>query len=389
MTAKSNWRAILVAFSIGVVGAAQVGRIAPTIDVMRDDLDLSLTTMGWMASLVTLAPACLGLFAGYWVIKWGPRSILIAGLVILSVSVLLAGMSPSALLLLIARCLEGMGYLAIIVAAPTLISRESNTADLPRSLALWGTFFTLGLSVASILGGAISDAFGWRTWVFANFGFLVMTSIYAAIALPVDPGRIENASAHHAVERRLPQAPWLLGLAFLGLTLLSLALLTMMPTFLAETQGMSSGTAGRLTGLVALASIAGSAVYGLTTGRLTTKAILIGAACLLIISAFPTFQTGASTRVVIISATTAVFASGILIAFTFATVPRVVDDQTQIAPANGLIAQFGSVGALLGPPMVGYGVSKLGWIALSGMITLFTASFLILALGATRAVVTR
>ena len=47
---------------------------------------------------------------------------------------------------------------------PTLIAAASSDRDRPAALALWGTFFTVGLSLAAIAGGWLSEDLGWRGW---------------------------------------------------------------------------------------------------------------------------------------------------------------------------------------------------------------------------------
>ena len=73
--------------------------------------------------------AVLGLAAGYWVVRRGPRFALFAGLAVLFVGLVVATASPSMTVMLFARVAEGLGYLAIVVAAPTLIAREASAKD--------------------------------------------------------------------------------------------------------------------------------------------------------------------------------------------------------------------------------------------------------------------
>jgi len=60
MATKTNWKAILAVYLIGVAAAAQVGRIAPAANSLREDMAMGLTTYGWMVSLITFASAVLG-----------------------------------------------------------------------------------------------------------------------------------------------------------------------------------------------------------------------------------------------------------------------------------------------------------------------------------------
>ena len=388
MATKSNWKAILAVYLIGVAAAAQVGRIVPAANSLREDMAMGLSTYGWMVSLITFASAVLGLAAGYWVVRRGPRFALFAGLAVLFVGLVVATASPSMTVMLFARVAEGLGYLAIVVAAPTLIAREASAKDSARSLALWGTFFPLGISTAAITGGLLSELFGWRVWFGVNAAVLLPVAVLALVSVPADPGTPQQRSS--AADGRqllslLPVSAWLIGLGLLSVTLITLALLSMLPVFLMERHEHSQRTAGGITGAVAMTSILGSLLYGWVANRISENRIVLGAAALLLASAFPAFHPVAAVPVTVAFAALAIFATGVLVASVFAAVPRLVPSPERIGPANGLIAQIGSVGALTGPPIIGFFIATSGWTALPVMILIFTLSFVGFAISANAA----
>jgi len=292
---QTNWRAVLIAYVVGVVAAIQVGRVAPATDALRADIGLDLATLGWAVSLITLASAFLGLAAGYLVVQRGARQILVFGLITLAAGAGLAAFSNSVTMLLLVRSLEGVGYLGIVVAAPTLIARVATPKDAPIALALWGTFFTLGLSIAAIAGGWLSETLGWRGWYFVNVVLLVSVVPLAYRSLPKDR-KSDIIRARAAINMQLPAACWLLGAAFFGVTLLSLALLSMLPSFLIEARRMSPAAAGGMTGIVALASIGGSFAYGALANRSGQRRVIFAAVALLVVAAVPAFRVGLSLQ---------------------------------------------------------------------------------------------
>ncbi len=306
---------------------------------------------------------------------------------VLFVGLVLATLSPSKTVMLLARMAEGLGYLAIVVAAPTLIAREASGRDTARSLALWGTFFPLGISTAAITGGLLSELFGWRVWFGINAATLVPIALMTLASVPADPGVQQRSPAAGSRQplSLLPVSAWLLGLGLLSVTLITLALLSMLPVFLMESHGRSQQTAGGITGAVAMTSILGSLLYGWVANRIGETTILMSAAVLLLVSAFPAFDPAAVVPVTVAFAALAIFATGVLVASVFAAVPRLVPSPDDIGPANGLIAQIGSVGALNGPPIIGFFIASSGWTALTVMIVIFTLSFLSFAISANAA----
>lgn len=375
MIQKSNWRAILSAFLVGVAGAIQVGRIAPVATFIQEDLQLDLPTVGWLVSLITLSSAVLGLIAGYWVVRAGLRTSLVIGAFAMGACAAVAALAPTVPMLLGARIVEGLGYLVVVVVAPTLIAREAAPKDAPFALALWGTFFTLGLSIAAFAGGALVEPVGWRSWFFASAGIVVVTAIAALVTIPKDQIEDADRSKVWKTVSEMPKASWFLGAAFLGLTLLALSILSLLPTFLVQEHEFTPGAAGSVTGSVALASIVGSLCYGVFAHRMSEIIIAASAGLVLIVGAFLAFAGEAAPFQIVTFAAVAVLMSGILVAQTFAAVPRVARTSHLIGPTNGLVAQLGSVGALTGPPVIGALITSVGWSVVPFVVAGFTLSF--------------
>ncbi|MEM1078127.1 MAG: MFS transporter [Pseudomonadota bacterium] len=378
MTERSDWRAIMAAFLVGVAGAIQVGRVAPVATRLQQDLHLDLVTIGWLVSLITLVSALLGLFAGHWVERAGLRTALTIGAGLIGICALFSAVVASVPALIATRIVEGIGYLFVVVAAPTLIARTATARDAPFALAIWGTFFTLGLSIAAFAGGVASEIVGWRGWFLLSAAGMLAAAAIAHTSIPRDGTAAPSGPRIRETIRAMPRASWLLGAAFLGLTLLALSILSLLPVFLVQEHGLAPGSAGAVTGSVALASIAGSLSYGVLANRVPDKVVAMGAAIALVAAAFPTFASGAAQGQVIPCAAVAVFMSGVLVAQTFAAVPRVAGAPGLIGPSNGLVAQLGSVGALTGPPLLGALIARADWSAVPIVATGFSLSFLLL-----------
>lgn len=375
MVQKSDWRTILVAFAVGVAGAMQVGRIAPSADIILRDLQVDLSTIGWLVSLITLASAVLGLLAGHWVKRIGYKASLVIGALMMGAFAIVPALFPTVSILMSARVIEGLGYLIVVVAAPTLIAHKATTKDASFALALWGTFFTLGLSISAFAGGTLTQAFGWRVWFLGSAAIVLLSGIVAFAAITeVQDEATDSLDAWRTI-KKLSAASWLLGAAFLGLTLLALSVLSLLPAFLVEAHSLTSSSSGTATGFVASASIIGSLCYSRLASRLTDRSITIGSCCMLVISVFVAFGESAAPLHAIAFAAVAVMMSGILVAQTFSSVPKVAGSIGLIGPTNGLVAQLGSLGALSGPPMIGNVVSQMSWNAVPPVVTCFTISF--------------
>jgi EmrB/QacA subfamily drug resistance transporter len=125
----------------------------------------SLTGIQWVVDAYALALAALILTAGALADRYGRRLVFMTGVVLFTVSSLLCGLAWSVAALDIARAVQGIGGAALFATALALIGHEYRGPERFGALAVWGA--TVGAAVASgpLVGGILTDAFGWR-WIF-------------------------------------------------------------------------------------------------------------------------------------------------------------------------------------------------------------------------------
>jgi EmrB/QacA subfamily drug resistance transporter len=128
-------------------------------------LDADLTGLQWVVDAYALALASLILTAGSLADRFGRRLLFMFGVVIFTGASLLCGLAWNITALDVARGLQGIGGAALFATALALIGHEYRGPARFGALAVWGA--TVGAAVASgpLVGGILTDAFGWR-WVF-------------------------------------------------------------------------------------------------------------------------------------------------------------------------------------------------------------------------------
>jgi EmrB/QacA subfamily drug resistance transporter len=125
----------------------------------------SLTGIQWVVDAYALSLAALILTAGALADRYGRRALFMTGVVLFTASSLLCGLAWSIVALDVARALQGIGGAALFATALALIGHEYRGPERFGALAVWGA--TVGAAVASgpLVGGILTDAFGWR-WIF-------------------------------------------------------------------------------------------------------------------------------------------------------------------------------------------------------------------------------
>ena len=132
---------------------------------MQEQFDASLTGLQWVVDAYALSLAGLILTAGALADRYGRRLVFITGIVLFTLSSLLCGLAWNIAALDVARALQGIGGAALFATALALIGHEYRGPDRFEALAVWGA--TIGAAVASgpLVGGLLTDGFGWR-WIF-------------------------------------------------------------------------------------------------------------------------------------------------------------------------------------------------------------------------------
>lgn len=364
--AATRWRVVGATIAVGVVAMIQTGKTAPALPLIGRELDIGMVTAGWIASMVSLAGALLGFAAGVFVDRIGCRRALLLGAACLLVGSAAGALAAAAPVLLAARFVEGVGWIAIMVAATPMIAFATASRDRGLALGLWSAYYPTGMIVVLLAASGLVDALGWRAlWL---LGAALSAAVMAAFALATageapaaGPVRFAFADIGHALSR----APvWLLALVFLIQTQASFSLMTWLPTLLIDQLGRSVATAAILTaGFVALfvpANILGGWLVR-HDGRRAWLAFLIGGAGIglmpgLMFADLPEWQRFAGAALFPLT-------TGLVAGAVYAAIPVFAPSPRQIGAAGGVVLQGATLGALAGPPLLASVVVSFSWNA--------------------------
>lgn len=366
MSSRGSWLAILVIYAAGVAAAAQLGKLSALLPPMQHDLGLDLTVAALLVSLLEIGGATLGLFAGVVISRVGARRALLAGLLLLAVAA--AGMAATSAVagMFLWRIVEAVAYLAVAVAAPTLTIATASPAQRSSALALWSTFFPVGFATGSILAGLGVEVAPWR-WVLLGSAALTALLLLPSWRLPTPPEAAPRR-AGGARPTRAPLGAWLMAIGFACYTTFEVGLLAVMPAYFTGQRGVSPSTAGLITGAAAFASVLGglAAAWWMRRDRPLGGFTAFGVAvpALLLFAVFTPSE--GSWLWPAVAATLLNAISGAVPAVVFARLPDAVGPGGDMATANGLLAQGGASGSLLGPPLLAAAASHWGWPAAAG-----------------------
>ncbi|MHB9864548.1 MFS transporter [Streptomyces sp. YIM S03343] len=143
-------------------------------------LGFSSQTLQWVISAYAVAFGGFLLLGGRACDLWGPRRIFILGLSLYGVSSLLGGLATEPGVLIAARAVQGIGGAFLFPATLTLVSTKfAEGKERNRAFAVWGTAGGSGMILGSLLGGVLTQAFGWESVFFVNVPLAALAIVFA------------------------------------------------------------------------------------------------------------------------------------------------------------------------------------------------------------------
>jgi EmrB/QacA subfamily drug resistance transporter len=171
-----------------VLDAGIVGVALPSL---VKGLGFAQNDLSWVTNAYTLMFGGFLLLGGRLADYFGRRRMFMGGLILFSVASLVGSMSPSPGWLIGARAIQGFAAAIVSPAALSLllISFPDNTdaekAERNKALGVWGAVAGAGGAVGLILGGMLTDWFGWEACFWVNVPIGVAAALLAPRVLPV------------------------------------------------------------------------------------------------------------------------------------------------------------------------------------------------------------
>ncbi|WP_264674018.1 MDR family MFS transporter [Brachybacterium subflavum] len=124
-----------------------------------------LSHYNWIATAAMLVSAVAVPIVGKLSDLYGRRWFYLAGLAIFMIGSILAGMSTNFWFLVFARAVQGLGMGTLMPLSQTIIGDIIPPRQRGKYQGLMGAVFGVSSVVGPLIGGSITDSFGWR-WLF-------------------------------------------------------------------------------------------------------------------------------------------------------------------------------------------------------------------------------
>lgn len=357
------WPAVALVTLAGAMASAHVGKLPPSMPLIRAEMGFSLVAGGFLLSLFNVLGMVVAVLFGGLADRLGRARLVGAGFLCLMAGGAMGALAPGLGLLMASRLLEGVGFVAITVSLPYVMGAAAAPDDRGLALGIWSIYHPFGMALAMLSAPLFLHLMGWRGlwWLIVALlplvGWAVLRQMQR-LELP-PPGRspflglARDAFAHRGFQ--------ILALVFCAYAFQWVTLMAWLPTFLTESLGTDLAGAALVTALVVLINVPGCLFGGylVRKGASAGPMVMAGTAIMALTTLgifLPVLPDG--TRIALALGFS--FFGGLIPPSLFNAVPRLAPSTSHISAGNGMLMQGSAIGQFVGPPLVALAVSAGG-----------------------------
>lgn len=262
---NATWFVVVIC---GVIAAMHIWKLPSALTEVQADLSISLVQAGLLLGLVQLAGMLGGIPASIMGERVGLRRAMVLGLTLLVAGTVASALATTSEVMMSARALEGIGYLAVTVVAPALIRREAPTHRLTIAMGAWAGFQGMATFIAVLGSSLLLQVTDWRMWYWI-MAVITMAGIplllkYTAQDPPREGG--VGAAFHRVWVTMRSWKPWVAGAVFSCYTVQWTAVIGFLPTVYQE-YGVGTVLGGALSAVAGGVNAVGAVMAGFLLQR--------------------------------------------------------------------------------------------------------------------------
>lgn len=370
-----SWGSIWLVYIYSVLCAASISKLVPIEGQIEGAFHTTPAGVGVAISIIAVSSIFAATIGGGIIDRIGARRSIIGTSVFLVFCNILAFFSSSMEMLDVARLLEGIEFIGIIVAAPALIMATTSGRRRVQAMTLWSTYTPAGVGIGLLLAVPFAGTAAWR-WTFIVHGALFALAAAFGWLLPEIPREAAQQSALHRragwtdfLEIYREWRPWKLSISNALLVSIGLGTSTVIPRYFARIHHVSVATSSSIlaAGYVPMIFAGIGAGYLLTRG-IRPITVYIGITVAGIVSGLLVYAPWSSFSIAMAATFVWLPCTGAAVAVLMALLPSVVRDPSRGGAAMGLVGQVMAVGNFFTPPIYLALIPRGNWLDFLALI---------------------
>ncbi|WP_245497773.1 MFS transporter [Rhizobium ruizarguesonis] len=177
--------ACVLASSMAFIDATALPVVLPRL---RSEFGVDLVAVQWVLNGYMLALASLTMIGGALADVYGKARMLALGCLLFGLASAACAMAPSSAWLIAARIMQGASAAIVTPASLALIGATYPHAERNRAIGIWAAASALTTAGGPVLGGWLTETFGWPSVFWINPPIAVVTVGLLLISAPKDGG---------------------------------------------------------------------------------------------------------------------------------------------------------------------------------------------------------
>ena len=165
----------LTAFSVytTVISARKIGM----------ELGMGVGTLSWVSTIFLLAAAMFQIPFGKLSDLYGRKKVFLIGVVIFTISSVLLALTSTSITFIVFRFVQGLGAALIYATGNAILTATFPASQRGKVIGINVTGVYIGLTLSPLLGGIMTENFGWRSqfWFNIPFGVLIVLLVLLKI----------------------------------------------------------------------------------------------------------------------------------------------------------------------------------------------------------------
>lgn len=361
-------------------------KVPPALPAMQAELQLALVESGFLHTVMYGIGGAAGVFCGALADRFGQKRAVLLGMGSLLAGGLLGAASSRYEWILVARFLDGVGFLLVAVSAASLLVTATLPRDRLTAFAIWSCYMPTGGTLILLLAPLALVTLGWRSLWLGLAAYTALTLALVAMWVPAPALGGGIGSLRLLRESLVRPGILLLCLVFVCYVGQWVSVMTWLPTFVVAERGASAATASLLTAAFVAMNIPGNLLGGyLLKRRVARSTVTAMSAAGMGLSAVGLLSSGVPDPIRFACVLAFSMLGGMIPSTVFAGTAVHAKSPQHIATTNGMVMQTSHLSQFAVPIVVAWVASRWGgWSPTLGVMLLLSLIGVAAGLGIAR-----
>src|SRR5712691_17334 len=164
-SARQKWLVTVAVMAGTFLAVMDVSVVNVSMPHMMGNFGQTLSAITWVATSYSIAEMLMVTMAGWWSALVGRKRLYLASFVLFTLGSILAGTAQTFTQMLCYRVIQGLGGGSLVPLSQAILRETYPPEEQGMAMAIFGMGVVLAPAMGPILGGWLTDNYGWP-WVF-------------------------------------------------------------------------------------------------------------------------------------------------------------------------------------------------------------------------------